>query len=69
VFLKYTIMNKVSIVDTKTPWGVRLTEQGRDDTGAISVSNFRPTMAQEEPSEAEPKNEKFVMRMSLPFSF
>jgi hypothetical protein len=47
VFRKYKKINKVSGMDTDTlSWATR-TEQGRDD-GAISVSNFPPTMTQEE---------------------
>jgi RNA recognition motif-containing protein len=71
VFRKYTKMNKVSDLDADAdpPSRVTWTEQGCDDT-TIFVSDFPPTMMQEELLEAlEPfgKYEKFVMCMSFAF--
>jgi RNA recognition motif-containing protein len=63
VFRKHTKM------DTDTPSRAKRTEQGRDG-GAIFVSNFPPTMTQEELLEAlEPfgKYEKLVMRIFFAF--
>ncbi|KAF8492390.1 hypothetical protein F5888DRAFT_911356 [Russula emetica] len=44
------------------------TEQGRDD-GATFMSNFPPTMTQEELSEAERKYEQFVMRPGSKYAY
>jgi RNA recognition motif-containing protein len=68
VFRKNTKINKVYGMDTDTP--SRAIRTGRDD-GAIFVSNFPPTMTQQELLKAlEPfgKYEEFVMRMSFALS-